>query len=285
MMDLWSVPVVVQEKIDGSQFSFGIFDGVLRAKSRNQELVLDHPTTLFAEAVRTALLLARDLHDGWTYRGEYLRVPHHGHLAYGRVPKHHIVLFDINDGEESYIHREMVRVEAERLDLDVVPQLHTGMVTPDIVASLLSARPLLGGDVPIEGVVLKPLVPVYGRDKKLVMAKHVATAYREAQKVTFRAANPQASDVIVDLGKALQTEARWRKAVQHAREDGVLQHAPQDIGPLLKRIEADVKAEEAEAIKNALFSWAWPKLHGKVTLGFPDWYKNELLHRVDGGAA
>src|SRR4051812_39259011 len=88
--------VVVEEKVDGSQFSFGIYGGELRCRSKNKDIILDNPEKMFAEAVNTVRELAPILRDGWTYRGEYLQGRGHNHLTYDRIPAKHICLFDIN---------------------------------------------------------------------------------------------------------------------------------------------------------------------------------------------
>ena len=36
-------PVIVEEKVDGSQFSFGLINGELKCKSHRKELILDAP--------------------------------------------------------------------------------------------------------------------------------------------------------------------------------------------------------------------------------------------------
>ena len=80
--------VVVEEKVDGSQFSFGRFwegnDLNLRCRSKGATLNVNAPDKMFARAVETAQELA--LTPGWTYRAEYLAKPKHNALAYDRTP-------------------------------------------------------------------------------------------------------------------------------------------------------------------------------------------------------
>ena len=90
--ELFSDPVVVQEKVDGSQFSFGIIDGELKCRSKGAEIFLDNPEKMFEKAVEAIKELS--LMDGWTYRGEFLRGPSHNTLKYNRTPRHNIILFD-----------------------------------------------------------------------------------------------------------------------------------------------------------------------------------------------
>ena len=52
--DLFEGPVVVEEKIDGSQFSFGLIGGQLRVRSKGVEINTLSPEPLFNRAIETA---------------------------------------------------------------------------------------------------------------------------------------------------------------------------------------------------------------------------------------
>lgn len=93
--DLLKGEVNVEEKVDGSQFSFGFFnihrdectfleDNVpcqceqgLRVRSKGAVMNADAPESLFKEAVNHVKSIEHLLHPGWTYRGECLKKPHH----------------------------------------------------------------------------------------------------------------------------------------------------------------------------------------------------------------
>lgn len=89
------------------------------------------------------------------------------------------------------------------------------------------------------------------------------------------------ADVITNLVSILKTEARWQKAVQHLREDGILQEAPQDIGNLIKEIIKDVIDEEEDYIKEFLYAHYIKQIKGRITTGFPEWYKHQLLNNLE----
>lgn len=286
--DLLRGPVWVEEKVDGSQFSFGVFpsfdadgrqDGtVLRVRSKGAVMIPDAPEPMFNEAVETAKRLAPLLTVGWTYRGEYLKKPRHNGLAYDRIPKDHVILFDVNNGHERYLGQDDKRREADRLGLEVVPLLSSGVVD-DIAAfrAFLDRESVLGGQ-PIEGVVVKPLgYDAFGPDKKCLMGKFVSEAFKETQAKAWKADNPTSGDILSRLGDAYTTQARWMKAVQHLRERGALEQSPRDIAKLIAEVPDDIRKECEDEIKTALFQWAWPHLRRAVTRGAPEWYKNELL--------
>jgi hypothetical protein len=271
-------PVIVEEKVDGSQFSMGVINGELSCRSKGADLHIDAPEKMFTLAIETAKELAGQLHPGWIYRGEYLMKPKHNTLAYERTPQKHIILYDINPGAESYLSPEEQEEEAARLGLERVPTLYVGKVSgSDQFRDLLETTSILGGQK-IEGVVVKPLArDQFGQDKKLLIGKYVSEGFKEKNNVEFRKSNPTRGDVIQDLIITYKSPARWQKAVQHLREAGKLENSPRDIGTLIKEVQADVLKEEQDAIRDRLFKYAWPQIQRAIVGGLPEWWKNELL--------
>jgi hypothetical protein len=267
-----------------SQFSFGRFDGVLKCRSKGQELVIDAPEKMFAAGVQTVAEL--DLHDGWTYRGEYLQKPKHNTLVYSRVPVGHVIIFDINTEEATYLSYAEKEDEAGRIGLEVVPYFGgIDRIDLEVFKELLTRESILGGTT-IEGVVLKPLgYDIFGQDKKCIMGKYVSEAFKEKHKHEWKAGNPGGADIIQNLIVQLKTEARWRKAVQHLRDAGELENEYKDIGKLMKALNSDVLKEEECWIKEELFKWAWAKINRGVNSGFAEWYKLQLAEAQLGHGA
>ncbi|MHB1310601.1 MAG: RNA ligase family protein [Gemmatimonadaceae bacterium] len=275
--DLFDGPVVVEEKIDGSQFSFGVTTaGDLRARSKGKDLVPDAPEQMFARAIETVRELAPVLTPGWIYRGEYLQKPKHNTLAYSRVPTRHIILFDVTTGVESWLSPDDKRAEAARVGLECVPLVHVGTIeSPAALTALMREESILGGTTP-EGLVVKNYAR-FGADKKTLMGKYVTEAFKEVHGREWKASNPSRGDVIQDLIARYKTTARWQKAVQHLREAGALEGSPKDIGALIREVPADIRKECEEEIKAALFAYAWPQIQRAVVGGLPQWYQDELL--------
>ena len=274
--DLLRGPVLVEEKIDGSQFSFGKFSDGLRARSKGQQLQIDAPEKMFAKAIKAILELP--LHEGWTYRAEWLSKPKHNALAYERVPHNGLILFDINDGEESYLSRVDKETEAVRLGLEVVPVLYDGEIVEIELFRRLLERTSCLGVVKIEGVVVKNYAR-FGPDKKALMGKYVSEAFKEVHAKNWKSANPTGRDILTLIGQRQKTIARWDKSVQHLAEAGRLEQSPRDIGLLFKEVPADVLRECAGDIKDELFKWAWPHIQRQVTAGLAEWYKDKLLEK------
>lgn len=277
--DLLKGPVYVEEKVDGSQFSFGVQeDGTIRVRSKGCEMIVDAPEKMFSLAVETVKALAPKLHPGWTYRGEYLRTTKHNALIYKRVPDLHVILFDIEVGECEFLPYAEKAAEAARLGLEVVPLLKEGIVASlDEFRALLDTESILGGQK-IEGVVVKPVgYGLYGLDKKVLMGKFVSEAFKEVHSKSWREGNPTAGDIIGTLALEYTTQARWQKGLQHLKEHGIILGDVKDIGALMKEVPEDVKRECEDEIKQKLFAFAWPHIARRVTHGLPQWYKELLL--------
>ena len=272
--DIFQYSVEIEEKVDGSQFSFGVIDGVLRCRSKNVEIIIeDNNYGMFDAAVESVLEIKDNLKTDYIYRGEYLKNPRHNSLTYNRIPVNHIVIYDIDTGVQNYLDPIEKEVEAERIGLDCVPQLRTGVIQSlDDVKELLERESFLGGPN-IEGFVVKAYGH-FGADKKTLMGKFVSEAFKEVNKKQWAVTKHREIKEI--LSSRYRTIARWEKAVQHMREDGVLTDSPKDIGELIKYVKADVKKECEDEIKEELFKWAWGDIQKSLGGGLPQWYKEKL---------
>lgn len=274
--DLLTSPVVVEEKVDGSQFSFGKFGDELRFRSKSVQIHPDNVPDMFKPAVAAVRAREALLENGWTYRGEALSKPKHNMLAYTRAPKGNVIIFDIQPGHESYLSPSERRIEADRLDLESVPFFFHGHLNDaGMLDQLLDTHSVLGG-VKIEGVVIKNYSR-FGTDGHALMGKFVSEAFKEIHGKLWRKENPLAGDIVEMLIGRFRTDARWGKGVAHLRDNGKLEGSPRDIGPIIKEVQADVEMECGDEIREILYRWAWPKVQRALVHGLPEWYKRQLL--------
>lgn len=291
--DIFEYPCQVQEKVDGSYFAFGLVEAsdvdvhyisdhvgkeyALKIRSKGAVMHIDAPEKMFNLGAETVKRLGPHLHMGWTYRSEFLGRPKHNSLAYDRVPNHNIILFDICREEEDYLSYEELKVEADRLGLEVVPQLYSGMISSaEELRKYFDTISILGGQK-IEGVVVKPLTTRFGIGGRALFAKLVSEDFKEVHRKSWGADNPTSKDVITRLTDMYRTPARWAKSVQHLREEGKLLEDVKDIGPIIKLVPEDVLAECQDEMKEELFKFAWPHIRRGLTSGLPIWYKEILL--------
>lgn len=276
--DLFLDDVIIEEKVDGSQFSFGIFNGEIRCRSKGQQLIVDAPEALFIKAVETVKRLAPYLKDGYTYRAEYLSKPKHNALAYDRIPKDHLIIFDISPNEEEYLPYPAKALEAARLGLEIVPLVYQGpVINAAALINLMDTVSVLGGQK-IEGVVVKNYKR-FGPDKKVLLGKHVSEAFKEVHKNDWAKSNPKQGDILTLLSEQFRSKARWNKAIQHLTEKGQLEGTPRDIPTLIKEVQSDIETECVEEIVKQVLAWAMPHIKRRSIAGLPEWYKEILVEK------
>jgi len=277
---LFDGEITIEEKIDGSQFSVSIRDGELMARSKGAQLIIDAPQKMFNEAIEVIKELAPNLHPGWIYRAEYLRKPKHNALAYDRIPNNHIMLYDINIGQEQYMSYEDKTTEAARLGLEVVPLIYHGdgsQMSAEKLKDMMDRISVLGG-AKIEGFVVKNYQR-FTPDGKAMMGKYVSESFKEVNKVEWKKENPSNKDVLSALMEEYRNKARWQKSIIHLQEKGQITDSPGDIGILIKEVQKDIEEECEQEIKQKL--WLWAKSHilrGSIR-GLPEYYKEQLLNK------
>lgn len=278
--DIFTSMVEVTEKIDGSFISFGIIDDELQMRSKGQELHEGAPSSkMFDAGIQSIKERAHLLVPGWVYRGEYLAKPKHNSLAYDRIPRGHIALFDVEygPGDHAGAHGRL-SVEAATINLENAPVLHWDTIdNADQLKTFLETDSFLGGQK-IEGVVVKNYNQfLHGH---IMMGKLVSEAFKEVHSKEWKVGNPNKGDIVEQIIGCYATEARWKKAIHHLMEKGELTGGPQDIGPLMREIAEDVLKEERDSISEKLFEWAWKQISRGVNRGFPEFYKQLLLEEA-----
>jgi hypothetical protein len=265
--------VLVEEKIDGSQFSFGVINGEYVCRSHKKQMLVDAPEQMFIKAIEQTKGL--DLRSDWVYRGEFLDKPKHNTLNYGRVPQNNVILFDIMTAPETYLPYPEKVEEAQRIGLECVPLLYEGKVDNFEMFKAFLERVSVLGATTIEGVVIKNY-QLFTQEKKVAMGKYVSEAFKEIHDKDWKDRNPTGKDLVLILSEKYHSEARWQKAILHLREEGKIEGSPKDIGLLIREIPADILKECKDEIKEALFKHFWPNIQRGVVRGFPEWYKEEL---------
>ena len=179
--------VIVQEKIDGSQFSFGVDRlGNLHIRSKGCTIYPESADKLFKNAVIQVLAIKDKLLPGYIYRSEAVTSPRHNHLAYNRAAKGYIVLFDIEhtldapdklESNATFLSPEKVTEQANLLEIEPIRNLHNGKLSSvDEVLHFMELESQLGGPK-LEGVVIKNYYQ-FGPDKKIIIAKYVSEAFK-----------------------------------------------------------------------------------------------------------
>lgn len=279
ILEIFNGPVLVEEKIDGSQFSFGVINGELIARSKGKQLVLEAPEKMFDKAVEVIQSIKPQLTDGWMYRCEYLQKPKHNTLVYDRIPASHLIVFDIDNNLQSYLTYDEKLQEAHRIGLEVVPRLFEGVVeNKEMFEGFLNLKSVLGNTT-VEGVVIKNY-DLITTSKKIAIGKYVSEKFKEVHEGDWKLRNPGRLDVIQKVIEEYSTEARYNKGIQHLRDRGELKDDLPDIGPLIKEVSSDVNKECEDEIKDKLYKAFWPQIQRGIVKDIPQWYKDQLAARA-----
>lgn len=278
-LNVFDKPVDIEEKVDGSQFSFGVIDGELLFRSKGVQLHLGI-NAMFDEGIKAIQEISHILTPDYIYRGEYLRRPKHNCLTYSRIPHRHVVIWDIerSNTTKDFLNWKEKAQECRRVGLEVSPLLGKSVkvTSVDQLKEYLELDSFLGGSK-IEGVVVKRY-DRFRQDGHIVGCKYVSEKFKEKHKSgDWKKKHSNKGDITENIIAMYATEARWNKAYQHLRDDGKIQHSPSDIGSLMKELHADFDKECQDEIKKLL----WKSFRGKIVRGIgrgmPEWYKQKLL--------
>lgn len=292
--ELLSGRVIVQEKLDGSQFSWLRDGSELVARSKNTHRDVYNPDNMFGPAINYLRQNLDDVPEGIVFRGEAFMSPNHNVLDYERAPEGYIVLFGARriDDDSWFSSDELVSVadeigietartwyegDAEELvsalgisDDDQFDALHDAMMNEFIT----DEESMLGGVEP-EGVVIKnhtsPMP--YAR---FAVGKVVRDDFKErVQHESPAAQTKNTREQLLDE-YASGKEARWDKVIQHATEDGELDAEPSDLAHLIPALREDLFTEAEDEVKQALWDDFKNALFKKVKAQFPEHYKQRL---------
>lgn len=282
-IDLFAGEVEITEKVDGSQFGFGLHCGNVVCRSKGAVNIQACPPSMFNNAIAHVLSMSHMMKPGYFYFGETLNKPKHNALKYNRVPKNHIALFAVMDEQGTFLLYDEICEHAALLNVDVVPLLYRGVwgVEPSEILKYVDQESFLGGPK-IEGVVVKNYtqsLDISDRHYPILCGKYVSEAFKEVAQTKSK--SRLSENNVGSLFESYHTEARWHKAIQHLREQDRLKNSPSDIGFIIREIHRDVLEEEEENIKDQLWNMHKKRFLGHVVSGFPEFYKKQLVEDLD----
>lgn len=278
VLNIFKGPVEITEKLDGSQFNFGKKDGELWFRSKGAQIYLDNVPDLFRPSVAHLQEREKYVLEGWSYHGEAFCRPRHNTLQYSRVPRGHLALFGISTPDVPYFDYASMKLHADALEVEQVKLVYEGEVDlgMDWFRQLIAVESQLGGAL-MEGVVVKNYVEKFIMGTKILpcFGKYVSEQFKEKHSEAW----VTGKDRLQELLGAYRSEARWKKAIQHLDERGLLTSSPKDIGPLLKEIQTDLETEEGDDFAERVFNLYRKDWLRQSIRGFPEWYKLLLMEK------
>ena len=296
--NLTKSPVIIQEKIDGSQFTFRLTpdgEGGISVDYRSKNVQIDpnnpgmfrlavESVERFVEENTDLLYLYEQLGEPINFRCEFLQKQKHNSLNYNRIPQNHLVVFDIESGESYFAPQWKVKAFAEKAGFDYATVYYEGEFKNQqqlfkFCEGLGSSESILGG--PIEGMVIKAYDQLDDRTGKVLMGKYVRPEFKETHQKDWKDRNPNRKDVLENIVGILNTERRWEKAVEHLRDEGKILGEPRDIGTIIREVQKDVFEENLDdIITPMLVKWATPLIKKQLGRGVAEWYKERLVEGV-----
>lgn len=245
--------IVIQEKIDGANASFTRDEyDKLRVFSRNNELNEENTLGGFYNWVHENID-PLTLIPGWLYFGEWLN-PHK--VRYEKYEKT-FILFDVYSTNLSeYGAFENVKLEAERLGLQLVPVFYEGEYKDfEHLESFVGKTDLGGklGDIETgEGIVVKN-VNYTDRFGNQMFVKLVSDHFREVQKQKAPKDPGKKTDEQLFVEYCM-TDARVEKLLHKLVDEGVLDEnfGIEDMSTILKHINVSLYDDIMEEEKDKL---------------------------------
>ena len=291
IQNLFKGEVEITEKLDGSQWDFGITkDGKIVMRSHGQDLTNCDIPKMFKKAVeqveRIGVFLqeigSRDMY----FYCEYLEKPHHNTLTYERIPRNNLYLFGIRKGENWVSDFEILNEWADKIEIEKPNVLYIGEINnPEELEKYLETDSVLG-NTKVEGIVVKNYNEPSMRGSFFIpisMGKYVSEKFKEKHTKDWgRTTSKGKLDLFIE---SFRTEARWDKTIQHLKENDELENEPKDIAKLMREIDKDIKEEELECIKDTLLKIYLPDIQRKAKAGLAEYYKKMLLDKAfkEGG--
>lgn len=246
--------IIIQEKIDGANASFAVVDGELKCWSRNKELSMSNTLEGFYVWVKENIDVNKLL-DGVIYFGEWTaqhKVVYEGYTK-------QFFLYDIyNLYLEEYVSFSMVKDEAKRLGLNLVPVFFEGefesfeQLQQYVGKTELNGK--LGDKVSGEGIVVKN-VAYRDRFGKQLFVKLVTDGFAEVQKQKTPKDPKKNFSQEELMVRECVTIPRVEKQLFKLIDDGLLDrdYGIEDMGYILKTISPlvaeDILKEEMEDYK------------------------------------
>jgi hypothetical protein len=238
----------IQEKIDGSQLTFRVIDGKPVFRCRGKEI--NESVLEFTKSTHMIKYRSNILNPNFTYHSESVTRPKHNILTYNRMPLYNCIIYDIYDNlENKFLWHDEMEQECNRIGFEFVPCLIVGTgpyvtIVREMVKSGLMSY--LGGIA--EGVVIKFRV----RTQQVGSYKCVIDSFREDRLDEKKETGDYGQDGVLtkNLGLCFATEARFKKAIQHLKEGGIIP----TVELLKNELDLDFDKDYEQTIKEIL--WA-----------------------------
>lgn len=291
---------IIEEKVDGSQFRFGI-DGTgnFMAGSKNINYggenqpdksfnkIYEEMKMKLTYLYKTGEFSFLEPNDFIVFYGEYLRSPKHNALKYDRVPKGNLYLFDIAVNGVYQRTDDIINYWAEKLEIEPVNVYSISDTLPEYnsISSNLKIWNSCLGKINPEGVVIKNYgIKIMDNFRKIeapFMVKIVRSEFKEILKKDWKQREGKsANDIIGRIMNQVNKNAVWDKAIFHLRDEGKLTGTMRDMKELVEKVDEDILKEWQEVIYKELYSSFEYDIRRAFTRGLAEYYKKKIYDNI-----
>lgn len=289
--DIFSHPVEISEKIDGSQCRIHLTDDLVQCGSKN---VTPADEKMFRIAHQQAERIWNE--RIWRTHGsdvtlfaEFLNKEKHNVLAYDRVPLNNLYLFGAISDDKHLQTSELIELAA---DLQIEsPNI---FASQKIVESQVDIEEFLElqsvlGDIKVEGVVIKQYNETY---PALLASTQAFFGYPMAGKLVrddFKerlnkewSGKKQRETPLAKVATEFFTDARFHKAIQHLEDEGKITYEMSDLKDIIPEFYNDLVDEEHDEIVKLAMMDFWRQLKRKSdNFAVQEWKKYLIEQQFD----
>jgi len=278
----------IEEKVDGSQFRFGIVDGEFKFGSHHINYEGYTTDKMFQQAVVIAEGVLKKVNgfNNIIFFTEYLSKPKQNTLKYNRIPMNNFYLFDVAVDGKFAKPNEVIKF-AEEIEVEPVKILEVDRQLPksEYLNNIINTTDSILGGEKIEGVVIKnyDMNIIINGKMRFFSLKYVREKFRELNKIEHLNENkiPKTEDIINHL---INKEAVWNKSIQRIQEDGIITYEMKDIQNLIEMVKEDIEKEYKETIKEELYNAFKKDIEREIIKGLPEYYKKYLYKIIKEGS-
>lgn len=277
--------VVIREKIDGSNFTVFNDGDKLHFYNKNKEILIDKQNESVWAFTIEALKNRSDLFRlGFTYHCEALRKTRSSHLKYRRIPRYHIICYEIvlptglnatpEEMDEILLNTGIEQAPVLWKHNNKLLDEHINQIS-DLVSKIDSMESCLGNNA--EGVVLNVLNRRNNKGKiSTFRLKFVATHMKERKNLYFVQPVFDSFDdnqTIIAIGDMFNVIPRFNKGIQRLEDQGV----PFSLPGLTADLDKDLEEERKQEIMEMLWSRCWPTIKKAARSSLVNYLKEQNL--------
>lgn len=270
--DIFSHPVEISEKVDGSQCRIQLTEDSVKCGSKNVGIADEK---MFRLAHEQAERIWNEkvwwtFGDDITLFAEFLNKEKHNVLIYGRVPLNNLYLFGAMVDDRHLQTDELIEIAKElQIEPPHILAAESDVKSQSDIEEYLKVDSCLGNTI-LEGVVIKQYHETY---PALLASTQAFFGYPMAGKLVrddFKerldkewSGKKQRETPLAKVTTEFLTDARFNKAIQHLADEGRITYEMNNLKDIIPEFYRDLVDEEHDEIVKIAMEEFWRQLKRK----------------------